>query len=156
MVAMPPRVAAAGIPIMLALVMGALLPSFRMSGRMAAIIMAVEAVLDKMDDASHVVTIKPKSARFGSVPKSPIEKRNTCISRPARCIPLARKNPPSRSQMTELERVSVNAVYEIGSELKYGELNARTPTPMIINPVAKGGMASVSHKPTERHRRKSA
>ncbi len=66
----------------------------------------------------------------------------------------ARKNPPSMSQITLLEKVWAYLSMFSGSELKYPFPKENTRNAMMKRLTANAGIASVSHKPMAKNRRK--
>jgi hypothetical protein len=65
----------------------------------------------------------------------------------------ARKNPPIINQITLLENVLRYTFTSCGDDVNNSEPSVKARYARINNPTANGGMASVSHRPTEKQRR---
>ena len=102
---MPPVVAAIGTPNSNAFVKPDLFPSAFKRGMIEAITMAVAAVFDISMEATIVVDINPISRFLGFVPEIFNVNLNNASSSLVFVIAAARKNPPSMSQITLLEKV---------------------------------------------------
>jgi hypothetical protein len=111
-------------------------------------------VLDISIEATMVVNIRPRSRFLGFLPLIFRVSLNRAWSSFVFVMAAARKNPPSRSQMTLLEKVWTYFSIFSGAELKYLFPSAKTRKAMMKRLTANAGMASVIHSPMEKNRRK--
>jgi hypothetical protein len=154
MVAIPPIVAAIGIPRSSAFAKPDCFPRDKRSGMTAAKTIAVVAVLDISMEAVIVVIIKPMSRFLGFVPDIFRVNLKRVSSSFVLVIADARKKPPSISQITLLENVCTYFSIFSGDELKYLFPSANTRNAMMNKLTANAGIASVSHKPMAKKSRK--
>ena len=153
-VAIPPREAAMGIPSNNAFEKPDFLPNEVSRGMTAAITMAVVAEFDISIEATIVVNIRPISKFLGFVPETFSVYLKSVSSNFVLVMAEARKKPPSNSQITLLEKVWAYFAMSSGAEFKYLFPSVNTRYAMIKRLTAKGGIASVSHKPIAKNRRK--
>jgi hypothetical protein len=104
-VAIPPVVAAIGMPRMSPLATGEPFPSRASSGVSAATTIAVVAVFEISIEKTMVIIIRPKRTRRGWSPHIFSVSRMTSSSSFVLVIAFARKKPPIISQTTLLEKV---------------------------------------------------
>ena len=116
--------------------------------------MAVVAVLEMSMENTMVTIIRPKSTRFGSEPHTFIVRRMRSASSFVFVIADARKKPPIINQITLLENVLRYISMSWGVVVNNSEPSVKARYARMNNPTANGGMASVSHRPMEKQRRK--
>ena len=151
---MPPVVAAIGTPNNNALVTPESLPSSLRRGMIEATTIAVAAVFDISMEAIIVVAINPISRCLGFVPEIFNVYRNKALSNWVFVMAVARKKPPSMSQITLLENVVTYFSIFSGAVLRFLLPSIKTRYAIIKILTENGGTASVNQRPMLKNKRK--
>ncbi len=102
------------------------LPKIVNKGVMAATIIEVVADSDITIEDTMAVSIKAIRIFLGLLPDNFSVKANSLMSRPVFLIAAAMKKPPSKSQITLLEKVLTYLSIFSGAELRWGLPNVKT------------------------------
>ena len=150
----PPVLAAIGTPNSNAFDIPDLFPSAFKRGMIEATTMAVAAVFDISMDAIIVVVINPISRFLGFVPEIFNVTLNNDSSSLVFVIAVARKKPPSMSQITLLEKVVtyLSIFSEDGLRVLFPSIKTRYA--IIKTLTANGGTASVNQRPMAKNKMK--
>ena len=105
MVPIPPKEAAAGIPMSSAFANGEFLSRVLINGITAAIIMAVVAVFDMIIENIAVTNMIPNSTFLGFEPNFEMVILNRVLSSPTFCMASAITKPPNINQITLFDQV---------------------------------------------------
>jgi hypothetical protein len=151
---MPPVVAAIGTPNSNALDTPDLFPSAFKRGMIEATTMAVAAVFDISIDAIIVVVINPISRFLGFAPEIFNVNLNNASSSLVFVIAVARKKPPSMSQITLLAKVVTYLSIFSDAGLRLLFPNIKTRYAIIKTLTANGGTASVNQRPIAKNKMK--
>jgi hypothetical protein len=116
--------------------------------------MAVAAVFDISMEAIIVVVIKPISSFLGLDPEIFSVNLNKATSNFVFVIAAARKNPPSMSQITLLEKVVTYFSIFSDAGLRFLFPSVKTRYAIIRILTANGGTASVNQRPIAKNKMK--